>query len=150
MLDDGLPQGRDRIGDEPDEFAAGFEEEESGEAFSEGSLSDDIVALIDDGKTYVEAELAYQKTRLAFAAGRGKSGALYGICAFAVLHLALVGLVIGAIIALTPVITAWGATALVVGLLLIAGVILALKAKQRFARLVEAYAETKAVTGAEE
>lgn len=133
MLDDGLPDGRDDD----------TELQEAEKSISDGSLSEDIVALIDDGKTYVEAEFAFQKTRLAFAAERGKSGMLFGICAFAVLHLALVALVVGAIFALTPLITALGATALVVGILLVAGLILAAKAKNRFTRLVEAYEKAK-------
>lgn len=133
MLDNGLPDGRDDDMEQP----------EKEKTISDESLSEDIVALIDDGKTYVEAEIAFQKTRLAFAADRGKSGMLFGICAFAVLHLALVALVVGAIFALTPLITALGATALVVGILLVTGAVLAVKAKNRFARLINAYAKAK-------
>jgi hypothetical protein len=107
------------------------------------SLSDDLFALIDDGKTYVEAEIQYQRTRVAFAFDRGRSGAIFAIAAFAVLHLALVALVVGGVIALTPMIGAWGATALVVGLLVAAGVILALAARRRFARLATAYREAR-------
>lgn len=109
----------------------------------ERSLTDDVLALLDDGKTYVESELQYQKTRAAFAFDRGRAGAAYGIVAFALLHLALVALVVGAVIALTPMIGAWAATALVVGLLVIVGGLFALAARKRFARLVSAYRETK-------
>ncbi len=133
MLDNGQPDGR--VDD--------MEKAQKEKSISDGSLSEDIVALIDDGKTYVEAEVTFQKTRLAFAADRGKSGMLFGICAFAVLHLALVALVVGAIFALTPLITALGATALVAGALLVAGAVLAVKAKSRFARLIEAYEKAK-------
>jgi Flp pilus assembly protein TadB len=101
----------------------------------EPSLIDDVKALVDDGKTYLEAELQFQKSRATFAVDRGKSGAVYGLAAAAVLHLALVALVVGAIFALTPLITAWGATAVVVGVLLVAGLLLGLAAKRRFARL---------------
>lgn len=133
MLDDGLPDGREEDLEPP----------EKEQSVSDGSLSEDIVALIDDGKTYVEAEIVFQKTRLAFAADRGKSGLLYGLFAFAVLHLALVALVVGAIFALTPLITALGATALVVGVLLLVGLILGVKAKNHFSRLAEAYEKAK-------
>lgn len=133
MLGDGLPDGHDDNTDYSDDDAP----------YAGGSLSDDIIALIDDGKTYVDAEVSFQKSRLAFAADRGKSGAFYGIFAFAVLHLALVALVIGAILALTPILTAWGATALVVGVLLGAGIVFGMKAKSRFDRMAEAYAETR-------
>lgn len=108
-------------------------------ASRERSLSDDLVALLDDGKTYVEAEVQFQKTRAAFAADKGKTGAAFGIAALALLHLALVALVVGSVIALIPAIGAWGATALVVVLLLAAGVGLALAARSRFRRLAEAY-----------
>jgi len=127
----------------PDERIDELEQPEKEKTISDGSLSDDIVALIDDGKTYVEAEIAFQKSRLAFAADRGKSGILFGICAFAVLHLALVALVVGAIFTLTPLITALGATTLVTGLLLVTGLVLAVKAKSRFAQLIEAYEKAK-------
>lgn len=106
-----------------------------------GSLSDDVAALIDDGKTYVAAEMAFQKTRIAYAADRGKSGIAMGVAALAAVHLALIGLVVGLIIALSPLITPWGATALVVGVLLVVGAILALKAKTRFESLAGAFKE---------
>ncbi|ANY20642.1 hypothetical protein A6F68_02140 [Tsuneonella dongtanensis] len=107
------------------------------------SLTDDVFALLDDGRTLVETEIQFQKTRAAFAFDRGKSGAAFGVVAFALFHLALVALVVGAVIALTPVIGAWGATAVVVGILVIAGLWFALAAKRKFARLAAAYAETR-------
>ncbi|WP_232843908.1 phage holin family protein [Allopontixanthobacter sediminis] len=134
MVDNLMPEHREDAAGTLDDFA-----DET--VASHASLSDDIVALIDDGKTYIEAELAFQKTRLAFAADRGKSGIMYGICAFAVVHLALIALVVGLIFALSPLLTAWGATAVVAGVLLVAGAILGIKAKNRFARLAEAYKE---------
>lgn len=82
------------------------------------SLFDDVEALIDDGKTYLEAEFAFQKTRVAVVADRAKSALIYGAVALLLAFLALIGLTVGAIIALTPLLTAWGAAALVVGLLL--------------------------------
>lgn len=109
----------------------------------ERSLTDDIVALLDDGKTFVEAEVQYQKTRAAFAFDKGRTGAFYGVLAFALLHLALVALVVGAVIALTPMIGAWAATAVVVGALALIGILFALAAKRRFSRLTAAYRETQ-------
>jgi Flp pilus assembly protein TadB len=108
---------------------------------AEPSLVDDVKALIDDGKTYLEAELQFQKSRAAFAVDRGKSGAIYGIAAAAVLHLALIALVVGLVFALAPVLTAWGATAVVVGILVIVAVVLGLAAKRRFTRLSTALRE---------
>lgn len=108
-----------------------------------GSLTDDIVALLDDGRTMVEAEIQFQKTRAAFALDRGRSGAMYGIAALGLIHLALVALVVGLVIALTPLIGPWGATAIVVGVLAVAGVVLAMTARRRFQRLAAAYSETR-------
>jgi len=108
------------------------------------SLTDDVRALIDDGKTYFEAELQFQKSRAAFVADRSRSGAIYGVAALLLVHLALVALAIGLILALTPLITAWGATAVVVGALLVAGAILGLAAKKRFAGLSSAFGRKRA------
>lgn len=107
------------------------------------SLTDDLVALLDDGKTYVEAEVQYQKTRAAFAVDRGKSGALYAIVAITLLWLALVALVVGLVIALTPEIGPWAATAVVVILLAAGGAYFACRARERFARLASAYRESR-------
>ena len=107
------------------------------------SLTDDLVALLDDGKTYIEAEVQFQKTRAAFALDRGRSGAIYGVVALTLVWLALVALVVGLVIALTPEIGPWAATAVVVVVLAAGGAFFAWRAKQRFARLVEAYRETR-------
>jgi len=104
-------------------------------------LSDHVLGLIDDGKTYAEAEIAFQKSRMSFAGNHGKKGVLYGVCAFAVLHLALVSLALGSIIALGPLVTAWGAAALVSGTLILIGVILAVMAKNRFAKISDAFSK---------
>lgn len=106
------------------------------------SLSDDVMALIDDGKTYLEAELQFQKSRASFVVDRSRSGATYGIVAVMLVHLALVALVVGALIALAPAIGAWGATGVVVGLLTVGGVLFALVAKSRFGQLSSAFSET--------
>lgn len=110
-------------------------------AGAEPSLVEDVKALVDDGKTYLEAELQFQKSRAALAVSLGKTGAAYGVAAAAFLHLALIGLVVGLIFSLTPVLTAWGATAVVVAVLLIVGALLGLAATRRFARLRSAVQE---------
>ena len=40
------------------------------------SLIEDVRNLVEDGKTYLEAELQYQKSRAALALDRSRSGAL--------------------------------------------------------------------------
>ena len=88
------------------------------------SLFADVEALIEDGKTYWDAELSFQKTRAAFMADSLKRTIAYGIAGAFFAMLASVGLSIGAIIALSPILTPWGATALVVAVLLLLGFIL--------------------------
>jgi hypothetical protein len=102
------------------------------------SLRDDVEALIEDGKTYLETELVYQKTRAAFVADRAKGALIFGAAAALLAFLALIGLTVGLIIALTPLLTAWGASALVVGLLLIAAWLAVSAASQRWNRLMQA------------
>lgn len=105
------------------------------------SLSEDIAALLEDGRTYVEAEIQFQKSRAGFVADRAKAGAVYGLAALAVLHLALVALVVGCVLALAPLIGPLGATGAVVGVLALAAIILALAARKRVARLFAAFGD---------
>ena len=102
------------------------------------SLRDDVEALIEDGKTYLETELVYQKSRAAFVADRAKGAVIYGAMAAAFGVLALIGLTVGLIIALIPLLTAWGASAFVVGLLLIAALIAMRVASRRWKMLMQA------------
>jgi hypothetical protein len=109
----------------------------AGPAAEERSLLDDVELLIDDGKTYLEAELAYQKTRALFVAANARSVFAFGALAAAFAVLALFGLTVGAIIALAPLLTPWGASALVVGLLILGALGAAAAAKRRWQALVE-------------
>lgn len=85
------------------------------------SLADDLEALYEDARTYIDAELSYQKSRAGFVANKLKLTIAFGAVAAFLAVLATIGLTVGLIIALTPLITAWGATAVVVlGILLIA------------------------------
>jgi uncharacterized membrane protein YqjE len=104
------------------------------------SLLEDVEALIDDGKTYLEAELAFQKTRAAFVGDRTKSAIAFGVAALLLALLALVGLTVGSIIALTPAMTAWGASATVVGILLVAALLAVLAARRSVRSLLRAFA----------
>jgi len=102
------------------------------------SLRDDVEALIEDGRTYLEAELGYQKTRAAFVADRAKGAVIFGAVAVLLGFLALVGLTLGLIIALAPYLTAWGSSALVVFLLLLAAGLSMRAASARWSRLMQA------------
>jgi hypothetical protein len=82
------------------------------------SLRDDLRQLVADGRTLLEAELAYQKSR-AVVAGQGAKGvAGWGLLALALVFFTLMALVMGLLLALEPVLGGWGAMALVVLVLL--------------------------------
>lgn len=109
-----------------------------------GSLFDDAYALYEDGRTYVEAEVAFQKSRATYAAHETKSGAIFAMGAMAFLHLALLGLVVGMIIALEPFLGAFGAMGVVVGVLLLFGGLFGMMALGRFKRITRAFNEDEA------
>ncbi|MGN6357274.1 MAG: phage holin family protein [Novosphingobium sp.] len=101
------------------------------------SLLDDLRLLAGDARTLAEAEFAYQKSRAqVFGSGIGKILGL-AVGALLLVGLALVGLTVGLIIALTPSITAWGATAVVVGVLIVLAGTAALWAKSLWTRLTD-------------
>lgn len=104
-----------------------------------GSLADDLTALYEDSKTYFEAELAFQKSRAGYAGTKTREGLVFGLAALAFLHLALIGLVVGLVIALGPVLTPFGAVAAVVGVLLLGVLFFALRARTRFRALADAF-----------
>jgi uncharacterized membrane protein YqjE len=88
----------------------------------EDSLADQVRGLITDGQALVETELAFQKERIAFGLGKAKSIVLLLLLALAVGFFALMALIVGLLLALTPMIGAWGALgAVVLGLCGVAG-----------------------------
>ena len=86
---------------------------------AERSLVDDVRELVADGRTLLEAELAYQKSRAALAGRTAKSMAGWIALALSLVFFALMALVMGMLLTLAPVIGGLGATALVVAVLLI-------------------------------
>ncbi len=79
------------------------------------SLMEEASALIDNARTYAEAELGFQKTRAAFA-GRlvGVSLALV-VVALILLHIAFLALAVGLVLAFEPVVGIWGSIGIVFG-----------------------------------
>ena len=102
------------------------------------SLLEDLEVLIEDGKTYLEAEAAYQKTRAVYIADRVRAAAFFGAIAGALAFIALIGLTVGLIIALAPVLTVWGSSALVVGMEFLLALYFGRKASERWNRIMEA------------
>lgn len=89
---------------------------------AERSLVDDVRELVTDGRTLLEAELAYQKSRAALAGRTAKSMAGWIALALSLVFFALMALVMGLLLILAPLIGGLGATLLVVtGLLAAAG-----------------------------
>lgn len=108
------------------------------------SLLEDLETLIDDGKTYLEAEANYQKSRALYIADSLPGIALNGAVAAALAFIALIGLTVGLIIALAPWLTPWGSSALVVGLEFIVALYFARKAAARWNAIMAALGKEEA------
>ncbi|MBS0475885.1 MAG: phage holin family protein [Proteobacteria bacterium] len=96
------------------------------------SLVDDVRVLVDDGRTLLEAELAYQKSRAVVAGAGAKGVAAWGALALALAFFALMALVVGLIVALGVALGPWLAMALVVAALIGAATLCALVAARRW------------------
>jgi hypothetical protein len=92
------------------------------------ALKDDLTALVDDARTYAAAEIAFQKTRAGLAGKKAARAVVWLVLALAFLNLALIALAVGAVIALAPLVTIWGAIGIVVGVLLIGVAVLVMRA----------------------
>jgi uncharacterized membrane protein YqjE len=128
-LEERDPAELEPVAEEPDQAA--------GEA--QQSLIADVESLVEDGKTYAAAELAFQKTRLLYASDKAKSAAIFTGIAAVFVVMAVVALVLGAVLALTPSLGPLGATALVFVLLLAGAAILVILAKARIRAMLEAF-----------
>ncbi len=106
-------------------------------------LLEDVEDLLVDAKTYFDAELSYQKTRAGFVGSRLKRTLGFAFVAICVAIFATIGLTVGLIVALTPLITAWGATAVVVGALLLIAFVLVRKAGRAWSEMMDAINEDK-------
>lgn len=92
------------------------------------SLQADLRLLADDAKALAQAELAYQKSRAAFAGEETKRIAILGVVAAVLAFFAVMALVVGLVLSLATVIGPWGSTAVVTLLLVAIAVTLALMA----------------------
>ncbi|MBN8483495.1 MAG: phage holin family protein [Sphingomonadales bacterium] len=108
---------------------------------AERSLVDDVRQLVDDGRTLLEAELAYQKSRALVAGEAAKAVAGWGALALALLFFALMALVLGLVLALTPKLGALAATGVVVAGLVVLGAISGITAVRRWKRAAAQIAE---------
>ena len=104
------------------------------EKAAERSLVEDVRQLVDDGRTLVEAEIAYQKSRAVVAGMAAKSIAGWVVLGLSLLFFALMALVVGLILVLVPAIGAAAATLVVVLGLLVMGALSGLVALRRWKR----------------
>lgn len=141
MREDEDSPGREQpaLDDLSEDLASADDAEQQSAHAPRPSLSDDVKALVEDGKTYAEAEIAFQKSRAAFTSDRAKSIAIYGVFAFGFLHLALVVLVVGSVFALGQVINPWLATGIVFFVLLLAIAALALVIRKKAKDIIWAF-----------
>ncbi|MFS0849477.1 phage holin family protein [Novosphingobium panipatense] len=100
------------------------------------SLAQDLRQLADEAKTLAQAELAYQKSRAAYAGTESRTIALLLVVAAVVAFFAMMAFIVGTVIALGPVIGPWGAMAVVTGLLLAIAIISAFNARARLKRMM--------------
>jgi hypothetical protein len=97
--------------------------------------------MIGDARGWAEAELVWQKARALFAGKQIGVIALLGLLALALVFFALMALVLGLVLALTPLLGAWGAMAAATGGLLLAAALAGLLAALRAKRMVRLIAD---------
>lgn len=105
---------------------------------SDRSLVDDVRQLVDDGKTYVEAELAYQSTRAQFVAKNASKAAIMGLGGAVFVLIALIALSVGVLIGLIPLVGIWLSTAIVTGFWVLVAAILFLRMRSKFREISDA------------
>lgn len=92
------------------------------EAPDKPGLVEQLHGLYADGRELIDAEIAFQKTRMAAAGRQVRAMAVLVFVGLVLIGCALIALVVGTLIALVPLIGAWGAMgATVLGSLLLAG-----------------------------
>ena len=111
---------------------------------AERSLTEDIKQLASDGRTLLEAELAYQKSRVAVAGAGAKGIAGWAALALALVFFALMALVVGVLLGIAEFIGIWAATAVTVVLVLAAAGLAGLAAARRWKRMSAALADEPA------
>lgn len=107
----------------------------SADVDGDGSLVDDLRALADDVQTAFEAERAFQTERATFVLNRSKGIAGLLLLALGCVYFAMVALVVGLLLALIPLVTVWGALAIVGVSLLLLGFIALSMARTRLRRM---------------
>lgn len=106
--------------------------------------------LYDDGRELIDAEIGFQKARIAAVGRQVRAMALLAVVGLILISCALIALVVGTMIALIPLLGAWGAMgATVLGSLVLAGLCFWLAAGRigKVSALFESDADHTADTG---
>ncbi|HOB13953.1 MAG TPA: phage holin family protein [Novosphingobium sp.] len=111
---------------------------------AERSLLSDVQQLVEDGRTLLEAELAYQKSRALVAGQAAKSVAGWAALALALAFFALMALTLGLVLMLAPMIGPFAATLAVFAGMLTAAALTAWTAARRWKRAASQIAEREA------
>ena len=101
------------------------------------SLIDDLRQMLDDGRTLVEAELAYQKSRAAVAGAGAKGIVGWALLALALVFFTLMAVVMGALLILSAWLGPIQATSITVVALLALTAAAALCARRRWQRIAQ-------------
>ena len=108
---------------------------------AERSLVEDIKHLASDGRTLLEAEFAYQRSRAAVAGAGAKGIAGWAALALSLVFFALMALVVGVLFGIAEFIGIWAATGVTVLLVLAGAGLAGLAASRRWKRMSEALAD---------
>jgi uncharacterized membrane protein YqjE len=109
-----------------------------GEEARQRSLADDLRELAENARQLADAEIAYQKSRAAYAGGGLVRVAAFGALTAVLVFFALMVLAIGLVLALTPSLGAWGAMAVVFAGLVLLALLSAYFALSRWRRISSA------------
>ncbi|MXO71722.1 phage holin family protein [Alteraurantiacibacter buctensis] len=96
------------------------------------SLLGDVEDLLVDARIWFDAEVAYQKTRAGFVAASLKQAIALLVVAAVLALVALIGLTVGLIISLMPLLGALGSTLLVTAALLLVALLITRSAAGRW------------------
>lgn len=72
-------------------------------------MIDQLRGLYADGREMIDAEIGFQKARMSAAGRQVRTMALLGVIGLILISCALIALVVGTMIALIPILGAWGA-----------------------------------------
>ncbi|OYW48894.1 MAG: hypothetical protein B7Y36_03770 [Novosphingobium sp. 28-62-57] len=93
-----------------------------------------IKALIEDGQTLLEAEVAYRKAQAAYGLGEAKVIGLLLLLGLAFAFFTLLALVVGLLLAVATLVGVWGALAIVGGALALLSIVCLWLAASRIGR----------------